>query len=163
MKIKIKMKINKRKVERLITALLLNLVAWTLFVVYVPGEVGEYLFSGSAKNLEKPHLIQEVDADMAEDVSMEDYVLLEAKKKGVSLYEVWAIIQCESQWDDQATGVNKDLSIDRGLFQINSKWHKEVDNKCAYDYKCNTNEALNIRVRDGNWGQWSCSRKLGIK
>ncbi len=67
-----------------------------------------------------------------------------------------AIAMAESAGDPSAVGKNrKPRSFDRGLFQINSRWHAEVSDRCAYDAQCNAREALRISDGGRNWRQWS--------
>lgn len=69
----------------------------------------------------------------------------------------FAVAQAENrQLDAKAKGYNQDKrrTIDRGIFQINSYWHKEVDDVCAYDMRCNVKEAFRISDGGTNWGQW---------
>lgn len=73
-----------------------------------------------------------------------------------------AIAICESRLIATDSHRNKDGSIDRGLFQISDKWHKEVSNDCAYSASCSTKEAIRI-IKKRGFGEWACSRILHIK
>lgn len=67
-----------------------------------------------------------------------------------------AIALAESGGDPLATNQagNTPPSTDRGLWQINSYWHNEVSDHCAFDPVCCAREAL--RISGGaNWSQWS--------
>ena len=67
-----------------------------------------------------------------------------------------AIALAESSGDPLARGVNrKPRSIDRGLFQINDRWHPEVSDRCAYDARCNAEAALEISKGGRDWTAWS--------
>jgi hypothetical protein len=67
-----------------------------------------------------------------------------------------AIAMAESSGDTQAVGHNrKPRSTDRGLFQINSRWHFEVSDRCAFDARCNAEAALRISEGGRDWHQWS--------
>jgi hypothetical protein len=67
-----------------------------------------------------------------------------------------AIAMAESSGDPLAVGINKrPRSRDRGLFQINSRWHPEVSDRCAFDVRCNAEEAYRISRGGRDWGQWS--------
>lgn len=71
------------------------------------------------------------------------------------------LVKCESGGNAFAIGVNKGgSSIDRGYLQINSYFHNSVSNECAFDYKCNIDEAIKIRLKWGNYDAWSCSNKI---
>ena len=101
-------------------------------------------------------------SDDTKELSMEEWVLKEADKRGLNREKVWAIVQCESGWNENAmNNGNNNGSWDGGLFQLNSI-HK-IDPACVFDFKCNTNEAFNIRIHQGHWGAWVCADILGIK
>lgn len=46
-------------------------------------------------------------------------------------------------------------SVDRGLSQINSYWHPEVSNACAYDTYCNLQQFWRISSHGRNFRPWS--------
>ncbi|MBO0729771.1 MAG: ricin-type beta-trefoil lectin domain protein [Acidimicrobiaceae bacterium] len=46
-------------------------------------------------------------------------------------------------------------STDRGLWQINSCYHSEVSNACAYQIQCNADAAWRISNHGSNWTPWS--------
>jgi hypothetical protein len=67
-----------------------------------------------------------------------------------------AIAMAESSGDPLARGENrKPRSTDRGLFQINDRWHPEVTDKCAYDARCNAEAAYEISKGGRDWTPWS--------
>ena len=96
---------------------------------------------------------------LAEEQEMRLWVLNEIKRAGLSIKEAEIIINCESRWQPDAIGVNKNGSYDVGLWQINSI-HKGMSNADKMDYKEATKWAINKRLKDGSWRAWSCSRKL---
>lgn len=65
-----------------------------------------------------------------------------------------AIAMAESGGNPLAKGVNKDGSIDRGLFQINNKWHSEVPDSCAYNPKCAAKAAYQISNGGKSFSAW---------
>lgn len=96
---------------------------------------------------------------LAEEQDMRLWVLNEVKKAGLNIKEAETIINCESRWQPDAIGVNKNGTYDVGLWQINSI-HKNLTNADKMDYKEATKWAIEKRLRDGSWNAWSCSRKL---
>ena len=87
---------------------------------------------------------------------IKDWVLKEVYKSGLNPYKAYLIIDCESKWNPEAMRINNG-SIDRGLWQINSKFHKEVSNSCSFNYQCSTREAIKI-IKKSGWTQWVCSK-----
>ncbi|MEQ0565393.1 FG-GAP-like repeat-containing protein [Amycolatopsis sp. NEAU-NG30] len=65
-----------------------------------------------------------------------------------------AVAMAESRCDPLARGANPD-SLDRGLWQINDKYHPEVSDACAYDAQCNANAAYRISGGGTDWTPWS--------
>ena len=96
---------------------------------------------------------------LAEEQEMRLWVLNEVKKAGLNIKEAEIIINCESRWQPDAIGVNKNGSYDVGLWQINSI-HKNLSNAEKMDYKEATKWAIEKRLKDGSWRAWSCSKKL---
>ena len=72
--------------------------------------------------------------------------------------EALAIAMCESKLNVDAINLNKSHSLDRGIFQINQKFHTEVTNECAFNAKCNIDAAYNIWKKNGNFNQWVCKK-----
>jgi len=56
-----------------------------------------------------------------------------AKEEGVDPDLAVRVAKCESQLDHNAKHINTDGSYDRGLFQINSKFHPEVSDEEAFN------------------------------
>ena len=67
------------------------------------------------------------------------------------------VARCESNFKNTAINIISSVSIDRGLFQWNSRWHPEVSNKCAFDIECST-RAFCQAVKDGHLNWWDCSK-----
>ncbi len=63
---------------------------------------------------------------------------------------------CESQFNPSVRG--RVDSRDRGLWQINSYYHPEVSDECAFDYKCST-EWSAWWISQGHGNQWVCWKK----
>ncbi|MFI6653391.1 hypothetical protein ACIBI8_38090, partial [Streptomyces sp. NPDC050529] len=77
--------------------------------------------------------------------------------RGDGLVTAVAVALAESSCNPSASNVqnNTPPSTDRGLWQINSYWHAEVDDACAYDAQCNANAAFDISSGGANWEPWS--------
>jgi hypothetical protein len=68
-----------------------------------------------------------------------------------------AIANAESSRNTKARNVNPDAhrSVDRGWFQINSYWHPEVSDACAYNAFCSARAAYRISKGGTDWSQWA--------
>jgi hypothetical protein len=78
--------------------------------------------------------------------------------RGTGLINAIAIALAESGGQTHGKdNVNTDQwkSRDRGLYQINSHWHPEVTDQCAYNPICASGAAFRISAKGSNFGAWS--------
>lgn len=66
-----------------------------------------------------------------------------------------AVAMAESSCTPRARNVNDGGSVDRGLWQLNSYYHSEVSDACAYQIQCNANAAWTISSHGAKWSPWS--------
>src|SRR3990167_9284773 len=83
----------------------------------------------------------------------QEEVLIMVREAGLDAELADRIIQHESWWNPDNSHLNKDGSLDRGLFMINNVYHSEVSDECAYDWFCSTREAIRIAKSRG-WSEW---------
>lgn len=75
---------------------------------------------------------------------------------GDGLVMAIAIARAESSFDTHNTNTaGNSAGVDRGLWQINSYYHAEVSDTCAFNALCNAKAAYRISSGGTNWGQWS--------
>lgn len=137
---------NKRKHFFLIGCLLLGIFAISCGYI----STSQAIESISSTNYSKP-----------KEISVKEWVLNEVRKAGIDEYKIWALVNCESHWDSYAYLVNKDKTLDRGLWMFNDHFQPQVSNSCAWDYKCSTREAIKLIKKQG-FKPWVCSKRLGI-
>ena len=80
-----------------------------------------------------------------------------AKATGVpadQLATAVAIAMAESGLQPNATHVNTDGSVDRGLWQINNAAHPDVSDSSAFDPVTAAQDMLNISNGGTNWNPW---------
>ncbi len=84
-------------------------------------------------------------------------VVLDAGFSGEGAAKAVAVAWAESSGITNARNVNSDShrSVDRGLWQINSYWHREVSDACADDPACAAKAAFRISNGGGDWSQWA--------
>jgi len=85
------------------------------------------------------------------------YLECKAYKKEITWeqYKVmYAIAMAESRFRPNATNVNKNGSIDRGIFQVNDKFHPKLTNDLAFSFKENIDYAIKLMKRSG-FTPWS--------
>jgi hypothetical protein len=89
------------------------------------------------KILEK-NITIEKEAEAQEIKTLSESEIIDLMKKYGEQYGVdWrlalAVAKCESNLDPKALNINPDGSRDRGLFQINSKYHYTISDEQAFD------------------------------
>ena len=72
------------------------------------------------------------------------------------------VAKCESNLDEKAVYVNSDSSRDRGLFQINSKWHPEISDEEAFNPIFAT-EFFCKAFKEGHLDWWNATKKCWDK
>jgi hypothetical protein len=65
-----------------------------------------------------------------------------------------AVAEAESAGWSHARLIDTDCSVDRGLWQINSFWHGEVSDSCAFTPTCAASATHTIWA-NGGWTQWT--------
>ena len=103
--------------------------------------------------------------EIEKEPSMSIWVLQQFANAGLNPEEAAKIINYESKWNPDFTLRNNDKvkSFDRGLMALNSYWHREITNKCAYDYHCAVEASIKIRLREGSWKSWFGAGRIGIR
>lgn len=76
---------------------------------------------------------------------------------GQGLATAVAVAMAESGGRENARGVNSDArrTVDRGPWQINSYWHREVPDAEAYNYDAAARHAFRISGGGRNWSPWT--------
>lgn len=81
-----------------------------------------------------------------------------AKQEGVDPILAIKVARCESSLNPNATNTNTDGSIDRGIYQINSKWHPEVSADQAFDAEFSARFFCK-QFKAGMLSDWNASKK----
>ena len=66
-----------------------------------------------------------------------------------------SVAMAESSCNPSAVNINSGGSEDRGLWQMNSRYHSEVSNACAFQIQCNANAAWKVSNHGADWSPWS--------
>lgn len=85
-----------------------------------------------------------------------------AKEYGVDPELAVKVADCESGLNPRATNINKNGSVDRGLYQWNDRWHPEIADECAYNRYCST-RAFCRAVKNGHLDWWSATKRCWKK
>ena len=98
----------------------------------------------------------------SKDIPMKEWVLNEWEKVG-QRDNANLIINCESKWRNDTFNVNKNGSVDLGLYQFNTvHFDGFITMKEIGDYKLSTAKAIKLWQKKG-WQPWYCSKILLIK
>ncbi|GAC1570289.1 MAG: hypothetical protein NVS3B20_01860 [Polyangiales bacterium] len=109
------------------------------------------------------------EAAAAESIDSLHAVMVLAHEAGLpcsALPMAVAIAKMESSLNPNATHFNPvprgcARSVDRGLWQINSCWHPEVSDACAYDSACNAKAMVSVSAHGTNWTPWTTYSSVG--
>ncbi len=116
-----------------------------------------------AKKVEKGNITQKSrklatgDSVAIKEV-IRSYIKEKATEKGVDPRKALFIAEHESQFNPNAIG---DSGISFGVWQFNLKANPHISKKCALDYKCSTEIAINwlANGKENMWSVWRM-RKL---
>ena len=91
--------------------------------------------------------VEEQIRDIAEEMNFEytDYLI--------------RLAICESSLNPNNYLVNKNGTVDIGLYQWNMYYHPEVTIACATDLRCSTLKTMEA-INNGNQGWWVCDSKI---
>lgn len=149
MKIK---KLSKFVLHNFVLFVLSSLMASTALIC---GGVIVYNFVSNPVDYQPIVGINIARAAVEEEMPIRLYVLNEFYKAGLNVDSADRIISCESKFNVNAINVNKNGTIDAGIFQINSI-HKDITLQDRIDYKKATAWAIKKIKHDGGWQAWVC-------
>lgn len=103
--------------------------------------------------------LTQTKADKKQDNKETNKALIKtiAQKYNVDVQLALAVASVESNFNELAKNINAPDSIDRGLYQINSKYHAEVTDEQAYNPTFAT-EFFCKAVNAGNLNWWNSSK-----
>ena len=94
----------------------------------------------------------------AKSETVEQMIRRIARINGVDENLAVRVARCESGLNPKAINVNTTGSKDRGVFQWNDYYHKEITDEMAFDVEIATNLFCKA-VKDGNISWWNASKK----
>lgn len=80
-----------------------------------------------------------------------------AKEQGINADLAVRVATCESNLDDKAINTNEKGSRDRGLFQINDKYHPEISDADAFN-PITATEFFCKAFKEGNLSWWNATK-----
>lgn len=89
--------------------------------------------------------------------TIEEKIRRIAKEQYIDPDLAFRVAKCESGLKPNATNINTDKSIDRGLYQINSRWHPEVTADQAFDAEFSI-LFFCTAFKAGNLSWWNASK-----
>jgi hypothetical protein len=129
-----------------------------LSVICVADNLTANSFEPETVNAPVWHKYPEPEGKEKTELTVQDQIRLIAKDAGFEWTEYLVkLAACESKFDPYATNMNGGHSLDRGVFQINQKYHPEVSNECAFSVDCATKWTIGM-IRNGQQKQWMCDK-----
>lgn len=111
-----------------------------------------FLFKPNVIHIPNPPMaVASVSVPPREEPTLKEAVLAMADDYGVPRETVDNLIECESRWDPTA-----DNGADRGLWQINRRWHPTVTDEVAFNPLEASKWGLQ-RIKDGYLHEWVCA------
>ena len=96
-------------------------------------------------------------------VGSKKWIRAEWERAGADWSKVYAVMQCESYWDNNKYNVNTNGTIDLGIYMFNScHIPSRLSLECASDPVCSTKKAVELWGEQG-FAPWVCANNLGIK
>jgi hypothetical protein len=102
-------------------------------------------------------LLKGNEGTIQKSIIIETLIRKIAKDEGVDEELAVKVAKCESSLNNQAVNTNKDGSRDRGLYQINDRWHPEVTDAQAFDAVFSIN--FFCKAVKENHLDWWCATK----
>lgn len=90
--------------------------------------------------------------------TVEEIIRRIAKDEGVDPDLAFRVAKCESGLNPGATNTNPQGSVDRGLYQINNRWHSHIKDAEAFDAEKATRFFCKA-FKEGHLGWWNASKK----
>ena len=100
-----------------------------------------------------------LETEKKTNINIEDKIKSKATEMGIDPELAVRVAKAESGLNPKATNTNKDGSIDRGIYQINSKWHPEVSESQAFDVDFSINFFCQA-VKDGHISWWDATKPV---
>lgn len=120
---------------------------------YLTAIMGGFVGFSAIQNL----IPKTIVADFKENLTVEEKIRKIAKEEMVDPDLAVRVAKCESSLNPKAVNVNAPDSIDRGVFQINSKWHPHVTEAQAFDVEFSTRYFCKA-FKEGNLKWWNASK-----
>ena len=141
----------------------IRIIFWASFILLVSLTLNVYLIrldltlSSTIGSLEKM-VIRDTMQDSVRGMELDPVkagIIKVAEKEGFEdLKLLFHLARYESMFDPFAIAVNKDRSVDRGVFQWNNKYHPEVTNECAFNVECATEKTIEL-LKKGRCKEWT--------
>lgn len=123
---------------------LMSIVCLVIITLPSPLKAPSYVFT--------PHLPVNTDKLVLTDT---DRILIASRGYKYQDYLI-RLAYCESRHDEFSTQyINNSKGLDRGVFQINDYFHKEVSNECAFNVECATKWTMKM-IDAGRQHEWMC-------
>jgi len=157
------LKLPKKNGEALSLGFLGGMATGGIAGYFVDGEPTTAFLAGYAGTaLLENLLVKKVSTATPNTGVNESIIRKVAKEQCVDPDLAVRVAKCESNLDEKAKHVNTDGSADRGLFQINTKWHPEISDEVAYN-PILAAEFFCKAFKEGHLDWWDATKKCWEK
>jgi hypothetical protein len=91
-----------------------------------------------------------------------EYIRIKTLEYNINYGLAFEVAKCESGFKPFAINFNRNGSYDRGLYQINDRWHPEMSDEDCFNYKKSI-EFFCQAVKAGHLNWWNASRTCWSK
>lgn len=128
------------------------LIAWVLCAIIL---YAQNFINSVYASIENTGNIAEINVKRE---GIKETIINIAEKHGIDKWYLLKLADCESRFDQYAINVNIGHGTDRGIFQINDKYHP-ISNECAFNISCATEYTAKL-IKEGKQHLWVCDKYI---
>lgn len=138
-----------------------NIMIWYSLLVVMPILYPDIL---QLKNDYSVEVIKQAQAKTKpENKTVKERIIAIAEKNNFKYTDyLLRLAKCESQFDAKARNDNGDYGMDRGVFQVNNRYHPEVSDAQADDVEFAAQWTMD-KINKGQQNLWACDKIIKNK
>ncbi len=158
-----KISLPKKIDDTLILGSLGGIITGAILGYLIDGSlITAFLAGYSGKNVIENLLTGKKTDNEVQTQSIEEIIKYTAQQENVDPDLAVRVAECESKLNPSAIYINQDGSRDRGIFQINDKYHPEVTDEQAFDPVFSTKFFCKA-FKEGHLSWWNATKQCWSK
>lgn len=158
-----KIRLPKKENSDLILGSLGGIIVGSVAGFYVDGSPTTAFLAGFAGTSAITALLAKNPSSSAMNTKMVEMIIRYiAKDEGIDADLAVRVAKCESELIPSAINCNTDGSRDRGIYQINDKYHPEITDEIAFDIVLSTRFFCKA-FKEGHLDWWNTTKKCWEK